>query len=422
MSRVSHLSQDQVGASPVYLFEGGMAREHRTPDSKQLINKIRLSCLFASNILVHSGNIFEEPALFDAIKTDKGLLEEGKILPVLRGKAITLEDYGANWRTKFEKRDPADPVYYQSRRIRRIDISEIEQRIEYFQDANYKILMMPPSDRNVFQSKFLATVDRILDAETTLDEEIKKAIRRRASASSSPLGRIRQEVLREYWNKKDTAEIARRVARRINVAFFSCGAGELDTWFSMNGPAFTDLREMPTSRGVDVSELVELSVSRALQIPEDQLLQIGPDDFASIVTSVEARKFRQEVERAITSLGQQFEPGSKIRDLASARLVMQQELDQDFCDTFATSFAKATRGRRTTERHRVKRGIQATLVTLAVATDLITSKYHAPIFTGTAAGMALSEAADRYVKPRIAPVIMLQEKLSTAADKSVRKI
>src|SRR5690242_17396354 len=73
MSRVSHLSRDQVGASPVYLFEGGMAREHRTPDSKQLINKIRLSCLFASNILVHSGNIFEEPALFDAIKADKGL-------------------------------------------------------------------------------------------------------------------------------------------------------------------------------------------------------------------------------------------------------------------------------------------------------------------------------------------------------------
>ena len=418
MSRVSHLNRDQIGASPVYLFEGGMTRDHSTRHSEQLTNKIRLSSLFASNILVHSGNIFEEPALFEALKTDPGLLEKGRIVPVLRGKTATLEEYGANWRTKFERRDPADPVYYQSRRITPSDISAIEERISYFQEAKYKVLMMPPSDREIFQSNFLASVNRILDAETALDDEVKKAIRQRAAASSSPLGRIRQEVLRPYWSEKGTAKIVRRVARRINLAFFACGAGELNTWFSMNGPAFHDLKNMPAGRGVDVSELIELSVSRALQISENQLLKIGPDDFASIVTSAGARKFRQEVEKTIAGLSQEFGHGGEAQDLASTRLAMQQELDENFCDTFATSFAKAMRERRKIERRGVKWGIQGTLVTFGVATDYFTDKLHAPFPVSSAVGLGLSVATGRYVTPRVAPVIMLQEKLSAAIDRS----
>jgi hypothetical protein len=417
MKRVRFLDRSDIRSSSVYLFEGGMARQHRTIDSKDLTYKIRLSSLFTSHIFVHPGNLFEEPAMFEAVKMDANLLNQGRILPVLRGSPKLLEDYGDSWRQKYYAGDPGEKAYYQSRPLAESDLAEIEKRVDFFRDTTYRAVVAKPVDRQLFKAAFLASVSEILDDEPSLDTRLKDSILETAAAASSPLGKIRQEVLKEHWNKKGTAGAVQRIARRINLAFFGCGAAELDTWFSLQPRAFRDLQAMPRNRGQSPSELVELSAARALDIKDlqEKLIQIDPDDFASIVESTEASKFRADVSRTLTELSKQFIGEPDLHDKAAIREVLQRAVDENFCDTFASSFDRVIKKMRRAEARRSTRLLQGSLMGLGAASDFVSGHFNAPFPVGFTAGTVLAKAVEKVARPRVTPIILLQTRLNNAA-------
>jgi hypothetical protein len=365
-------------------------------------------------VLVHAGNLFEEPVMFEAVKADEPLLAQGNIVPLLTGTAGTLAEYGSRWSQKFAQKNPTTPAFYQGLPLTRGRLKEIEDRIRHFQNAQYSSLALDPVDRNSFRQHFLANVEQILANEPALSPEIKSAILERAGAESSPLGRIRTEVARVYWGRSDIGAVVQRVVRRINVAYFGAGARQLHTWFSLQENAFNDLLRAPTKHTTIVRPLVEMSVTQALDISPEVVLGIQPDDFADIANSAGAKKFRTWLEQAITDASRTLFVDAN--DVGSQQL-RQQEVDDALRDTFSRVIAKAARRRRRIEERILRWGVGGGLFGLGVATDYFTGGLSASVPVGTSIGTAAAGAAKAFVQPRIAPIVTLQAKIHRAADR-----
>ncbi|MEU8818743.1 hypothetical protein [Actinoplanes sp. NPDC048796] len=415
MARVQRLSRDDIGGSAVYVFEGGIAQDHRTTRSA-LTSKIRMGCLFGNRVLVHAGNLFEEAAMFEAVRRDSPLLAQGNIVPLLTGDARSLAEYGSSWGQRFARQDPEVPVFYQGLPVTRKHLRDIDDRVDYFKDAQHRILTVQPGDRDRFLAHFLANVEQILAAEPALDPSIKEAVRRRAGARSSPLGRIRNEVARPHWNTPGVGKIVRRVVRRVNVAYFGSSAREFGTWFSLNENAFRDLRAAPARRPTVVTPFVEMSVTKALDIPAERIMEIRAEHFADIANSPQAVRFRAWLERTLTKAGRAILEDA---DQAALERLRQHEVDEALRDTFAEAIAKAGRRRRRLEDGWGQWGIDAGLVGIGVATDYFTGGLGdlAGAGAGAAGGIAASQAVKALIQPRVAPVVMLQARIRRAADR-----
>ncbi|MDH6471380.1 hypothetical protein M2303_004948 [Micromonospora sp. H404/HB375] len=223
----AHSSLD--GPSGVYLIEGGMTSQHRTSDSDFLSRKIRSSILFSSHVLVHPGNVFEEPAMYEAIARNRDLLRLGFILPVMRGDDDDLENHSVKWERAYRRQGDERPAFFQSRPIDPSDIDGIKKRAEFFQQNPYQVLRLGRPDRTGLGKQFLIAVHAILADEPDLADDVKTRIVECVAAGASPLGRIRTEVLNPLSVDESKKAIADRLARRINVAFFATGAQELGT-------------------------------------------------------------------------------------------------------------------------------------------------------------------------------------------------
>ncbi|WP_433383246.1 hypothetical protein ACQPZX_20820 [Actinoplanes sp. CA-142083] len=391
-----------------------MAPEHRTSNSDLLSRRIRSSSLFTSHVLVHPGNIFEEPAMYEAIAGNEDLLRLGFILPVIRGDDDDLENHAEKWERAYRGQDDGRPAFFQSRPVDLSDIDGIKRRAEFFQQNEYQILRLGRPDRTGLGTQFLAAVRAVLADEPGLPDEVKSRIVECASGGASPLGRIRTEVLDPYGVDEGTKEVAERVARRINVAFFATGARELGTWCSMHDRAFRDLSTSTTANRAVTSQLVELSVTRALRVPEEHLTAISGEEFARIVNETYAVKFRQLVAQIMEKLNQEFLEAGSAAEPSPTKAKLQEEVDSSFRDTYGRAFAKALKEYRVAEQRRDQR-LRRTMRGISLATDLLTGLLPVP-FVGAAVDAGIDALREKTLRPRLTPMILLQERLHRAEE------
>lgn len=405
MSRIKTLTKEILKEPNVYLFEGGMVREHRTVDPLQLAHKMRLASFFVSHILVHPGSLLEEDSLFEAVQTNIGLVKTGQILPVMRGAPDTLESYADRWERAYAAKDRADPFFFQAKKLTKAMVKTILDRAEYFNKEDYMVLSLEPPDRSGLKDRFISIMESILAEEPEIEDVIKIEILEKAKLSS-PLGRIRTEIINKHRRDKRLMNLA----RRINVAFFSVGASELESWFSMNTTAFRDLSVSTEINRAYVAELMELSITRALTLPSyEMIVAIPSDEFADIVFSAEANNFRRLVSDIINKLEEQ--------DITAINRG-NNTINEAFSDVYASEFSKLIGKQRRKERKRLN-ALGPTLSVLGVFADFLGNIAQIPL-TGTTMEIA-AYFIERGLKSKFAPTIFLQERLTTALQAAAEK-
>lgn len=397
---INILKVNNIQQPSVYLFEGGMAREHRTIKTTELSYKIRIASLFTSHILVHPGNLLEEDCLYEAIKNNLDLLKVGHILPVMRGQPYSMEEYAERYKSAYEKKDPLNPYFYKAKPVDKSMVDIILRRAKLFNKNAYSILSLGTPDNTGLKNQFVDKVKYILSQEPDISDDIKAAILDRAQASA-PLGRIRNEVIRGRY--KGNLPI-QRITKRINVAFFAVGASELDSWFSLSERAFDDLCYPFGVNETTLSELVEFSVDKILGKPSHELVaEIPSEEFIAISTSKEAQVFRELIAKTIASELNQSE------ELAVRQA--RPDLREAFRDLYLDHLRRAISKRERDEERYLNIGLSLI--------SFISNFFLSPL-----AGMGIDIAQrtnEGIIKRHVTPITFLQERFNKALVKQSRK-
>lgn len=414
MGRQELLKADQLKGQGLYLYEAGMAREHRTT-ARKLVQKIRLMSFFVPHIFVHPGNLYEEDTLYEAIKENRALLATGQILPLMREGINSLEEYSMHWRELRDAKDPKRPAFVQSQKVTENDLLAIEAKAKLFRDYPYSALEMQAPDQQEVSKQFEVAVKLILAIEPDVDEEVKNAIVERARRVNSPLGSIRSEVIDKLGYRRNPT--LQRITSRINVAYFGAFAQEIDSWFSLSDRAFEDICTPILSRRSLVDKLVDFAVPRALMIGDtDALTRIKDEDFADIVSSNEAQDFRRRISNQINKSVDQLD--------LSALLYRNREIAEAFLDTYLPKLEQELANVIERQYLREKQWYNKTATVLkvaGVATDLLMdlsehiTGVEMPTGLGTLTGLALSAAEEPIVR-NFSRTIFLQQKVQKAVQ------